>query len=177
MVRWKPFGCLSLQALAPKWRAESLTRIQLARKTSGIWWGEEEGGGAKMAVWELSSQPEQRKKEALRGILFITNAWRLFCMCMSFYFELIHTKLKWHPFLQGSTWKWAVFQQITSDFVESSNTMLTILFMDFSLNNAVYMCRCTQKVGGFFCLTTSTLTHKNIISWFSTNTHTPRLIV
>lgn len=32
------------------------------------------GGGAKMAVWELSSQPEQRKKEALRGILFITNA-------------------------------------------------------------------------------------------------------
>ena len=26
------------------------------------------------AVWELSSQPEQKKKEALRGILFITNA-------------------------------------------------------------------------------------------------------
>lgn len=25
-------------------------------------------------VWEISSQPEQRKKEALRGILFITNA-------------------------------------------------------------------------------------------------------
>lgn len=32
----------------------------------GGWWGG--------AVWELSSQPEQRKKEALRGILFITNA-------------------------------------------------------------------------------------------------------
>lgn len=31
-------------------------------------------GGAEMAVWELSSQPEQRKKEALRGIAFITNA-------------------------------------------------------------------------------------------------------
>lgn len=31
-------------------------------------------GGAEMAVWELSSQPEQRKKEALKGILFITNA-------------------------------------------------------------------------------------------------------
>lgn len=75
------------------------------------------GGGAEMAVWELSSQPEQRKKEALRGILFITNAWRMFCMCMSVYFELIHTKLKWHPFVQGSIWKWVVFQQITSDFV------------------------------------------------------------
>lgn len=32
------------------------------------------GEGAEMAVWELSPQPEQRKKEALRGILFITNA-------------------------------------------------------------------------------------------------------
>lgn len=29
------------------------------------------GAGAETAVWELSSQPEQRKKEALRGILFI----------------------------------------------------------------------------------------------------------
>lgn len=97
MVRWKPFGCLSLQALAPEWRAESLTRIQLVRKTSGIWWWGV--GGAEMAVWELSSQPEQRKKEALRGILFITNAWRIFCMCMSFYFELAHTHT--HTFLQG----------------------------------------------------------------------------
>ena len=32
------------------------------------------GGCTKMAVWELSSQPEPTKKEALRGILFITNA-------------------------------------------------------------------------------------------------------
>lgn len=37
--------------------------------TTGGW-----TGGAEMAVWELSSQPEQRKKEALKGILFITNA-------------------------------------------------------------------------------------------------------
>lgn len=39
--------------------------------------GREEGGvgsRGEMAVWELSSQPEQRKKEALRGIVFITNA-------------------------------------------------------------------------------------------------------
>lgn len=40
--------------------------------------GGERGGGVgsrgEMAVWELSSQPEQRKKEALRGIVFITNA-------------------------------------------------------------------------------------------------------
>lgn len=77
MVCWKPFGCLSLQALAPKWRVEYLMSIQLARKTSGIWWK------AEMAVWELSSQPEPRKKEALRGNLFITNAWGRFCMCTS----------------------------------------------------------------------------------------------
>lgn len=32
------------------------------------------GRGAEIAVWELSSQPELRKKEPLRGILFITNA-------------------------------------------------------------------------------------------------------
>lgn len=37
-------------------------------------WHMMRGVGAEMAVWELSSQPEQRKKEALKGILFITNA-------------------------------------------------------------------------------------------------------
>lgn len=41
MVRWKPLGCLSLQALAPKWRAVS--DEDSIGEESGIWWGGRDG--------------------------------------------------------------------------------------------------------------------------------------
>lgn len=163
MVRWKPFGCLSLQALAPKWRAESLTRIQLARKTSGIWWGGGGGWGGQRWLFGnyLLSQSRGRKRHLEVSCSLQMHEEYFACACHSI---LSSYTQNWSDILscRGAHGNGLFSNRLHPISLEFKSSFS--LFTDTILNYAVYMFRRTHTM----CF----LIHKTIIGWLRrTRTH------
>lgn len=154
MVRWKPFGCLSLQALAQSGE-QNLTRIQLASETSGMWWG---GGNG----WDYLLSRSRGKK---RG----TKSYHVHNKCMKNILH-VHVKLFWahtpnysDTLFTGPIWKRLISNRLYGILRGWNNRVDNIFY--------VYMWRCTQKAPS------SIWAHRHIttISWLIS--HTSTLIV